>query len=222
MRDANYGKVAWWLIGAWFVIALAASALHVFQANPSTPPVALGLAAVLPVVIFYLWFAGSAGFREFVLSLNPQTVTLAHAWRTAGFAFVALYAYGILPGFFALPAGWGDIAIGVTAPLVAMKFAKPGKRGIFILWNALGLLDLVNALSLGAAAQWIQPHGIPTSAVTVLPMSLIPTFGVPLLAILHIISLKQARRWVGQAGAAEFALPSSAGAVLRSESIEAR
>jgi hypothetical protein len=31
--------------------------------------------------------------------------------------------------------------------------------------------------------------------MTVLPLSLIPTFAVPLLLILHAISIAQARRW---------------------------
>jgi hypothetical protein len=33
------------------------------------------------------------------------------------------------------------------------------------------------------------------NAMTVLPMSLIPTFAVPLLLILHLIAIAQARQW---------------------------
>ena len=45
----------------------------------------------------------------------------------------------------------------------------------------------------------IDPHGVAPTALTVLPLSLIPTFGVPLLFILHIISIGHARRWPAQA-----------------------
>jgi hypothetical protein len=73
--------------------------------------------------------------------------------------------------------------------------ANPAHRKGFILWQVLGIADLVNALALGALAGVIDPHGIPTTAMTVLPMSYIPTFAVPVFLILHIICIAQARRW---------------------------
>jgi hypothetical protein len=51
---------------------------------------------------------------------------------------------------------------------------------------------------MGVATRFIDPHGISASAMTVLPMSLIPTFGVPLFMILHFISIAQARQWQEQ------------------------
>ena len=62
-------------------------------------------------------------------------------------------------------------------------------------WQILGITDLVTAITLGATAGMISPHEVPTALMTVLPMSLIPTFAVPLLIILHIICLAQARQW---------------------------
>jgi hypothetical protein len=112
--------------------------------------------------------------------------------------FLVLAAYGLLPLAFAMPAGWGDIAIGATAPLVALKLANPRHRTTFIVWQLLGIADLVTAVTMGTLAGIIDPHGIPTSAMTVLPMSLIPTFAVPLFFILHIISIAQARHWPAQ------------------------
>jgi hypothetical protein len=96
---------------------------------------------------------------------------------------------------FALPAGWGDIAIGATAPFVALALAVPGRRKSFIFWQILGIADLVNAVALGTLATVLNPHGIGADAMTVLPMSLIPTFAVPLFLILHIICIAQAIRW---------------------------
>jgi len=209
---SRYAKLTSWLIGVWFVLALALSALHILVNGPNQPPLALGLAALTPVVIFGLWFAGSSGFRSFVLSLSPRALTLVQSWRVAGFAFVALAAYRILPGAFALPAGYGDMAIGLTAPLVALTLSGPGHRGGFLLWQALGMIDLVTAVGLGTTAGILDPRGIPTSAMTVLPLSMIPVFAVPLLLILHIICVAQARRWpvrAGQAAGAPLASPAS-------------
>lgn len=198
MTNLNYGKLSTRLIAVWFFFSLAASALRVFRTAPGRPPLLLGIAALAPIVVFLLWFASSTRFREFALNLNPRKLTLVHTWRIGGFVFLVLYAYGILPGMFAFPAGIGDIAIGATAPWVAMKFAVPDRRKTFILWQLLGISDLVIAVFLGSTAALFNPSGIATSAMNVLPMSLIPTFLVPLLLILHVISIAQARRWHAQ------------------------
>jgi len=195
MNNKNYGKLTAGLIAAWFVFAVSASALHLFKTDPSLPPIALGLAVLAPVAAFLFWFATSAGFRQFALSLNPRTLTFVQSWRIAGFTFLVLYAAGILPGVFALPAGWGDIAIGATAPFAAMKLANFSHRRGFIFWQILGMLDLVMAVTLGTTARLISPHGVATGVMTVLPMSLIPTFAVPLLMMLHVICIAQARHW---------------------------
>jgi hypothetical protein len=195
MNTATYGKLTAGLIAAWFVFALGASALHIFQTDPALPPLALGLAALIPVAAFLIWFAMSSGFREFALSLDPRTLTFIQAWRIIGFTFLPLFAAGLLPGVLALPAGWGDIAIGVTAPLAALKFATFGRRRAFVLWQILGILDLVTAMTLGPAARLISPHEVAPSLMMELPMSLIPTFGVPLFIMLHVICIAQARRW---------------------------
>jgi hypothetical protein len=198
MTNEKYAKLTAGLIFVWFLFSLTASALHVFNTDPAQPPIPLGLAVLIPIGIFVIWSAVSQPFRQFLLSLNPATLTFVQAWRIAGFVMVVLYAYNILPGNFALPAGWGDIAIGATAPLVALKLANPQHRKSFIFWQLLGIADLVNAVGMGVAARFIDPHGISTSAMTVLPMSMIPTFGVPLFLILHFISIAQARQWQEQ------------------------
>jgi hypothetical protein len=198
VTNAKYAKLTTGLILVWFLFSLSASALHLFATAPDQPPIPLGLAVLIPIAIFVIWAATSQPFRQFLLSLNPRTLTFVQAWRIAGFVFLVLYAYNILPGQLALPAGWGDIAIGATAPLVALKLTDPSHRKSFILWQLLGITDLVNAVGMGVSAGFINPHGIPTSAMTVLPMSLIPTFAVPLFLILHFISIAQARQWQEQ------------------------
>ena len=201
MSGKDYGKLAIGIIVAWFVFSLSAGAAHVFNQGGGGPPVALGLAVVIPILVFWTWFRTSAGLREFLLSLDPRVLTIVQSWRIAGFVFVVLYFYRILPGMFANPAGWGDIAIGLTAPWVAMKLAEPGHRKGFIFWNALGLLDLVVAVTTGTTSGLVNPHGLGAGAMTVLPLSIVPTFLVPLFGILHIIVIAQARRWPEVEGA---------------------
>ena len=192
---SKYAKLSAGLLAAWLVFSLFSSALHLYVTAPNAPPLAFGLAVVAPIVLFLVWFASSPGFRQFVLSLSPRAVTLVQSVRVAGIVFLALGTYKILPEFFALSAGWGDIAIGATASFAALRLANPAHRKGFIFWQVLGILDLVNALAMGTLAGVIDPHGIPTGAMTVLPMSYIPTFAVPLFLILHIICIAQAHRW---------------------------
>jgi hypothetical protein len=183
------------LVFAWFVFSVFASAVGVFKNDSPQLGLGVAVAAVVPIVLFFLWFVISPRFRDFVLSLDPRALTLAQTWRVVGFTFVVLYGFGVLPGLFALPAGWGDVTIGFTAPFAVWSLSNPGHRTSFILWQALGILDLVSAVSLGVTSPLIHPHGVGMTAMTVLPLSLIPTFLVPLLAIFHVICIAQARRW---------------------------
>jgi hypothetical protein len=199
---SKYAKLSASLLAGWLVFALSSSALQLYENAPNTPPIALGLAVITPVLLFLFWLASSTGFRQFILSLSPRAVTLVQSVRVAGIVFLALGTYKILPAYFALSAGWGDIIIGATAPFAALWLANPAHRGGFIFWQLLGIADLVNALALGTLAGFIDPHGISTAPMAVLPMSYITTFAVPVFLILHIICIAQARRWPATAFAA--------------------
>jgi hypothetical protein len=97
---------------------------------------------------------------------------------------------GTLPGGFALPAAIGDRAVGLTAPLVATAVVRRRPIRLAWIWNVLGTADLIIAVTLGVL------HGGPplgllagattTNAVAHYPLSLIPTFGVPLALLLHV------------------------------------
>jgi hypothetical protein len=191
----NYGKFVVGVVLAWFIFALTASARGVFNNGANRFGFAVAFAALIPIILFFLWFAAAPRFRQFALSLDPRILTFAQAWRVVGATFVVLQVYRILPAIFALPAGYGDIAIGATAPFVAWKLVDPGHRGSFILWQFLGISDLIIAVSLGITAGLRVVQDAPITAMTVLPLSLIPTFFVPLFTILHAICIAQAKAW---------------------------
>ncbi len=191
----NYGKLTIGIIVVWFIFALSASALHLFQNDANRIGVEVAIAALAPIVVFALWFAASERFRQFALSLNPRTLTALQSWRFIGFIFVLLEARGVLPAIFALPGGYGDMAIGVTASFVAWKLAGANHRKGFILWQLLGILDLVVAVGVGTTAGFLSPQGPTMAPMTVLPLSLVPTFLVPLFLIFHVICIAQARNW---------------------------
>lgn len=182
----------------WFSLALGGSLYGVFDSEPR-PPIPLGLAAAVPVAVFVVCYLASSTFREFVSSLDLRILTIAQTWRVAGIVFLILYRRGLLPGVFALPAGWGDITIGITAPLVAWSLTRPWARKVSIAWNVLGSVDLVLAVTLGVLAS-ATPVGVlggevSTRLMATFPLSLIPTFLEPLFLIFHLISL---RRLIGK------------------------
>ena len=191
----NYGKAIAGLLFAWFVFALSASGLHLFDNALNQVGVSVALAAGLPLIIFFLWLTVSAGFRKFALSLNPRVLTWWQTARILGVVFVILEAQQLLPARFALSAGYGDIFIGATAWFAATKLAKPGNRALFILWQTLGIVEVVSAVALGVTAGLFQSSGPNMHLVTVLPLSLIPTFLVPLFLMFHVISIAQASYW---------------------------
>ena len=192
---SKYGKITAGLLAVWFVAVFWASTAHLFLNPLAQFGVGVAVAAVVPLIVFSLWFAGSEAFRSFALSLNPRILTSVQVWRIVGFTFVLLQARNVLPAIFAWPAGYGDMFIGVTAGFAAWKLAEPAHRGTFIFWQALGILDLVMAVSLGTTARLLGPYDASMVTMTVLPLSLIPTFFVPLFMMLHVICIAQARKW---------------------------
>lgn len=190
MKSTRYRNALTGILSSWFLASVWASAQHVFVGKPGTPPLALLAFTTIPLVGFLGWYALSPGFRSFILSLDPGTLTFLQAWRIVGLAFVALEAFQILPSAFGLSAGYGDVFIGLTAPLVALKLAAPRSRNYFIFWQLLGIADLIAAMVLGVSSASGHPS---TFAMSVLPLSVIPTFAVPVALMLHLVSIRQAR-----------------------------
>lgn len=185
------------IAAAWFAAVLAAASLGLFDLTRSPLPLPILAAIALPVGAFAATVALSPAARRFVLRLDASLITELQAWRIIGGMFLALYAFGQLPGLFAWPAGLGDVAVGVAAPFVAWSLRRdPGFVGTarFRLFHYLGLADFVLAVTSGIVASRLLPglvEGATSAAMGQLPLVLIPAFGVPAFIILHIIALMQ-------------------------------
>lgn len=185
---------------AWFAIVVVLGARGGFVTPSGVPPIPILLGVLTPLAVFFAAYLLSRTIREFVLAIDPRLMMAMQAWRFAGLGFLALYAHGVLPGFFAWPAGLGDIAIGMTAPwLLAVLIRQPSFAAsrTFVIWNLLGILDLVVALTTGALGTILVAGaaiGVTTDAMAQMPLVLIPAFFVPVLFALHAAALLQARR----------------------------
>lgn len=171
-----------------------------FAGPPGKPPLGIAIGFTAPLLLFLAWMRLSPSFREFVLSLDLRLIAGMQAWRFAGMGFLSLYAHNVLPGVFALPAGLGDMAIGVAAPWIILSLLRQpdfATSNAFRRWNLLGILDLVVAISIGAVNATLTtgaPGEISTGPMGTLPLLLIPAFLVPLFFMLHIAALLQSRQ----------------------------
>lgn len=117
-----------------------------------------------------------------------------NTWRIVGVAFLWGMTQGILDPSFAIPAGIGDILIGVTAIPFAIFLWKgySWSKYAVIVWSVLGIADLVNAVTLGL----ITNPDFSTSTMVTFPWILVPTVAVPTALVLHVITLYRLRKWV--------------------------
>lgn len=191
----NFATSVGLALAAWFVLTTVLAMADTFRLVIGEVVPVLGLGLLGTLVGGGLALAFSPGLRKLLSHPAAQSGVIAlQAWRIEGAAFLMLMLLGQLPPLFALPAGLGDLFVGLTAPLVARNIHRPGARRWAIAWNLFGLTDLAVAIGLGAAT---SPGPVqlfittPTSeAITAFPLAIIPTFFVPVSILLHLVSLR--------------------------------
>ena len=75
--------------------------------------------------------------------------------------YLILYAAGKLPGLFGLPAGAGDLAVGLLAPIVALRAFRDQQTHAGRVWllNLLDIAELIVIIGTGfVTSPWVvQP-----------------------------------------------------------------
>lgn len=172
------------IVGVWFMLALFLGASGLLSVMPPLSPqiVLVGLTVTLLVL-----FTRLAPFRKWALAVNIRNLVLIHVTRFVGIYFLVLYGRGELPYAFAVPGGWGDIAVAVLALAVCVASPTHGAVGwyVFFLWNALGLIDILMVVATAGLLGMADPASM--EALTRLPLSLLPTFLVPIIIATHVI-----------------------------------
>jgi hypothetical protein len=172
------------LIGfVWFLAALVAGASG-WLSRLAPPRPQLLLAALTAV----LMIAGIVvpSFRSWLAGVDLRTVIALHFSRFIGVYFLVLYARGLLPFPFAVVGGWGDIAIAATALAWLVLTRDPaGHRSLLRLWNLCGLIDTFFVVATAARMGLADPASM--GPLRTLPLSLLPTFLVPLIIASHIL-----------------------------------
>jgi hypothetical protein len=185
-RAAGVAAVAATLLGGWLVATSLLARAGTYDHPGPVPLTVLVAGAVLiaslaatriPVMSRILAAPGTAA-RLAV----PQTV------RILGPLFLVVMVLGHLPAVFAVPAGVGDFATGAAAPFVAWRLTRGRGRREAIWFNAFSIADLVNAITIATLSIFLLGYSSMES-LRLLPLSLVPTFAVPLDIALSVVSL---------------------------------
>src|SRR5215213_2468135 len=180
-------------LGGWVVVSGLLAGAGVYRQEPGEAVPWLPVA--VSGTLISLLLATRIPLVSRVLA-DPSTLarlTLPHLLRVVGVVFLVVMAQGHLPAAFALPAGLGDMAIGVAAPFVARRLARGTGRAGAVRFNVLGILDLIVAGIMGFLLVGLIEVTPSTEALTLLPLALILTVPVPLAVALHIVSLRRLR-----------------------------
>jgi hypothetical protein len=202
--SANERLTVWFAIAvpltAWLIAVWTLAVQGVFMQAPGSLVPRLPIAIFAPVVLLIIPLLRSRVVGT-VLDATPASWLIGlQVYRVLGGIFLVGWLRGQVPGTFAVPAGIGDITVGLLALPVAVWLASGarGGREAAIAWNILGIADFVSAIGTGAITapgplQLVVPE-IPNTALLQYPSVMIPAFIVPSSILLHVLSLRQLLR----------------------------
>ena len=183
---------------AWFVIVFFIGRKGFFAKNPFVAPF---------IFIGFIFLFGilqklytNEKIKKIFQAMPQHWLIGIQLYRIVGIGFIFLYMQGELPATFAFSAGIGDMIVGFSAPLVAYFYykQKPHAQKLAVLWNIIGILDLVLAIGIGIIGfpRPIQlvPVSPSTEQLSLFPLMIVPLFAVPLALFLHFCGLKALRK----------------------------
>lgn len=178
------------VLWTWFLAALVVGRLELLARLP-----AWGFAGV-PVGLTLLLLAaglGSRALRDWISALDLRRLVLLHVVRFYGIYCLVLYQRGALSYALAVPGAWSDLFVALLA-LVVVFLPLRGElhRHAVIIWNTIGLTGLLLNAATAARIGLAQPWQF--DEFRRLPLSVLPTFMVPLLLATHVVIFVRLRR----------------------------
>ena len=201
------GMVRWWSprqarwglagLGAWLAYAglLGWSGLVRDPAlRPPGPALLLTPAVLFIVVVAWSGWAGRAAAAvPLAMLVGAQTYRIG-----VELAFHELWHVGLVPRMLTFEGANVDIAVGLTAPVVAWLAAtqRVGARTV-LAWNLVGLAVLANVVVRSALTAPGPLHlinaGATNLALGMFPFTFIPGFFAPLAIVLHVLAIRATR-----------------------------
>ncbi len=168
----------------WLLLALIVGATGFLASIP--PPYPQAVLICLVILLLVLFWKTNV-FRNWSLNVDFRILLLIHLTRFVGIYFLILYSRGELPYDFAVIGGWGDIIVAATSLLVMLFSPTGGLVGlvIYFVWNLFGFFDILFVVITAGRFAMADPKSM--MALTNLPLSLLPTFIVPIIIYSHIV-----------------------------------
>jgi hypothetical protein len=184
-RGSLPGAATYLVLAIWSGAVTTAIVAGLF-AGGGASQLLLPAAQAAPIAAVAVLYRAWPRFRDYLLALDLRLVLTAQLWRVVGIAFLFALAFGRLPAGFAVPAGIGDLAVGIAALAVVLSLGDRGlTRARLYAFTALGVADFLVADATGLA---LEPP-----ALTTWPLAIFPTLMIPFFAVLHLIGVLQSR-----------------------------
>ena len=165
----------------WLAVACVAGVSgRVAALRPPQPQIVIAALSVALILSGLLL----PGLRAWLREVNLRGFVAFHITRFVGIVFLMMSARGALSPEWAVPACWGDIAVATGALLIAVFLREPETRPDLVrLWNLIGLIDIVAVVVTAARIGIRDPESM--ALLLRFPMSLVPTFIVPIVLATH-------------------------------------
>jgi hypothetical protein len=171
------------VLWTWFVAALIVGRLELLARLP-----VWGMAGVLAGLTMLLLAAcvSLRPLRGWINAVDLRRLVLLHAVRFYAVYCLVLYQRGELPYALAVPSAWSDISVALLAVGAAcLPLREELRRHAVIIWNTIALTGLLLNAATAARIGLAQPWQL--DEFRRLPLSVLPTFLVPLLLATHVI-----------------------------------
>ena len=143
-------------------------------------PKAIFAASVALALLLLLWRPA----REWARRVDMRWLVAIHLVRFVGIYFLYLYARRELPYAFAVWGGVGDVVISILALFV---ISVAYTRFALILWNLVGLADILAVAFTAAHSETTVPGSM--HQLNHFPLILLPTLIVPVIIVTHGLML---------------------------------
>jgi hypothetical protein len=194
-------RVIYWTLGVWLALAVWISIAGGFY-DASPRMIAITVWVLVAAVLVAIWSVPAV--RTFAVSLDSRTLIAVHLIRFVGLAFVVLYTRGRFPFSFGVIGGVGDMVVAAGALAILAFWTRSGwvnRRPLLLVWNSFGLLDIAGVVADALREGLRNPSMM--APLRQFPLSLLPTFFVPLIIISHLLllariakPLRQETSWV--------------------------
>jgi hypothetical protein len=201
--EEGYRKTAFWsfsfFLAIWLLLTTILAKQGFFESTDSKFNYIL-FVLLLGVFGSYFLLTKWKVFKILLSSIPVSWIVIIQFSRILGGTFLVLYCQKLLPPQFALPAGIGDVFIGVDALFIAWAIhnKKMWAPTVTKWWCYLGILDLIIAVTMGTLTSPSPLHdliSLPFEATNLLiakyPLVMIPIFRVPFAITLHLLVLKK-------------------------------